>query len=268
MKDFSPSLYDIGVASLVNGPHQSEHLNWLLTHQNDDGSWGAPYELSGYDNYISTYAAAVAMRNADHPLAESAFELLRSRELWDVQKNPETLTFGGLVDVLDKYCRYCGWEVVEHHPFIQSIVSHEQVKWDRMIQWPRFYDPSVSIAGYCGERIFGDDRIDLGCFMNAYQVKNGSISNAPGASIFVYLEAQRRGCLPDASLTNLSRYIDSLEPRSTSVLDYVPHFVSAWALLFYSEFGTAHDLPQPDVDALHASLYDLQGQLQLISPVR
>jgi hypothetical protein len=106
MKDFSPSLYDIAVASLVNGPHQPAHLNWLFTHQNHDGSWGAPYEVSGYDNYISTYAAAVALRNADHPLAESAFKLLSSRELWDVEKNPETLTFGGLIDVLDKYCRY------------------------------------------------------------------------------------------------------------------------------------------------------------------
>src|SRR5258707_11028510 len=114
MKDLSPSLYEIAVVSLVHGPHQPEHLNWLLTHQNPDGSWGAASELSGYDNYLCTYAATIALRNAGHPLAESAFALLSSRELWDVQKNPETLTFGGLLDVLDNYCHYRGWEALEH----------------------------------------------------------------------------------------------------------------------------------------------------------
>src|SRR5579871_2902904 len=204
MKDLSPSLYDIAVASLVPGPQQPALIAWLDNHQNHDGSWGASPELSGYDNYICTYAAAVALRNVNHPKAEDAFQSLLDRDLWNVEKIPETLTFGGLIDVLDRYCQYRSWEPVVHHPYIQSIISHEQVKWDRMVHWPRFFDPTISISGYCAERVFGDERIDLDRFISAFQVRNGSIANSPAASALTLLEVERRGGTPPA---NLRQYI-------------------------------------------------------------
>ncbi len=264
MKDLSPSLYDIAVASLVPGPQQPEHIDWLVRHQNADGSWGAPVHLSGYDNYICTYAAAVALRNVGHVLAERVFELLLNRELWDVRNIPETLTFGGLVDALDRFGRYRAWEPIPHHPFIQTIVHHEQVKWDRMVQWADFYDPALSIAGYCAERIFGDDRIDVERFITTFQVRNGSIANSPSASAMTILDLERRGSTPPATLR---QYVHSLQPRTTSYLDYVPHFATAWAIMFLNEIGFVADIPRTDVEALHTALYDSKGRPQLLCTV-
>ncbi|KJY35149.1 hypothetical protein VR46_31990 [Streptomyces sp. NRRL S-444] len=56
-----------------------------------------------------------------------------------------------------------------------------------------FLDPDWSIAGFCGERVYGDADIDADAFLEAFQVPNGSVSSAPGASAFFLLHTQRPG---------------------------------------------------------------------------
>ncbi|MFI5783375.1 hypothetical protein [Nocardia sp. NPDC051570] len=62
--DLSASVYDIAAVSLVPGPQQDSCVQWLVHHRATDAAWGPPVTVNWYDAYLSTYSAAVAMRNA------------------------------------------------------------------------------------------------------------------------------------------------------------------------------------------------------------
>jgi len=156
MDDLSASVYDIAVASLVEGPQQVACVQWLLEHEQPGATWGAPPGLSWYDTYISTYAASVALQYAG--LTEKAHNTLQALgHIIEGSKGniPETLTFGGLIGTLDRFREAEGWQPICHRNSVLKVVSEEEIKWGQMLVWDRFYDPTVSIAGYCGERVFG-----------------------------------------------------------------------------------------------------------------
>lgn len=237
--DLSHSPYDIAMVALVPGPHQNYCLRWLLEHRQMDGTWGVSPRLCWYDTYVCTYAAAVALAHSGYDaLAAHAFGSLPGI----VQRGagtqpPETLTFGGIVETLDRVCRIHDLPAIQHPPVVQRIIYEEQQKWKYMLAWDRFYDPAYSIAGYCGERLYGDDRIDLHRFLASFQTENGSIANSPAASALVLMECNRRQA--GGASDRLRAYVTEQNPYEHSVgyLDWVPHFVTAWSVMFMSELG-------------------------------
>ncbi|OXM43165.1 hypothetical protein CFP75_39895 [Amycolatopsis alba DSM 44262] len=105
-----------------------------------------------------------------------------------------------------------------------------------MRSWPEFYNPWLSIAGYCAERVYRDEEVDLDRFLDQFQAPNGSIANSPAASAFFLLETERRGqaIVPERG-ARLRQYIHSRTPESIGYLDHVPHFVTAWSVMFENE---------------------------------
>lgn len=244
-EDLSSSVYEVAAVSLAGSPHQDRCIDWLLQHRNDDGTWGASATLCWHDRYVCTYAAATALKNVGigGGLVESALQRLPEIAAQASRLTKETLTFGGLIDALDRFSRAKGEDVVAHAPVVESIVAEERSKWQRMAEWEGFYNPSLSIAGYCGERIYADDRISVERFITAFQVANGSISNVPGASALVLLEAERRSAASTAAIGELRAYVHALDPYQKVIpcFDYCPHFVTAWALMFLSELGVPYE---------------------------
>lgn len=271
--DLSHSVYDIAAVSLVPGPQRDFCLDWLIKHRNADETWGAPPQLSWYDNYICTYATAVAMRNAGNDkLADRALDKLPGIMVNGSPHMPETLTFGGLLGALDRFARAQGWAAYEHHPFIQRIIFEEDYKWKKMLAWDGFYDPMLSVAGYTGEKVYFDDRVDLSQYLDGFQSVNGSISNAPGASALTLLEIDRRNAdISPNQVGHLRQYLSLLDPntRSVGTLDFTSHFVTAWAIMYLSEWGDASEglhIIQHQINEMHAHLHDGHG-LRLLSPV-
>lgn len=271
--DLSHSPYDIAMVALVPGPHRSDCLRWLLEHRQADHTWGVSPRLCWYDTYVCTYAAAVALAGAGYAdLAAQAFASLPGI----VQRGtgtqpPETLTFGGIVETLDRVCAMHGLPAIEHDPQVQRIVFEERQKWQYMIAWDRFYDPAYSIAGYCGERIYGDERIDLQRFLASFQTENGSIANSPAASALVLLECHRRQAVCDYD--RLHAYVTSQNPYMHSVgyLDWVPHFVTAWSVMYMSELGSGYLKNaglglKSRMNAMYGDLY-ATGNFSLLCPV-
>lgn len=263
--DLSPSVYDIAAVSLVSGPQQPLCLDWLLTHTTGPDTWGAPAHRCWFDAYISTYAAAVALRNAGmHQSADRACGSLAGMVPAGPPPGPETLTFGGLVDVLDRISTARGWPAPAHPALVRSITERERAKWEHMRIWPDFYDPSLSIAGYCAERVYGDPAVDTARFLEAFQAPNGSIANSPGASAVFLLEYERRGRpLNGCRLAQLQEYLHSRVPENTAYLDQVPHFVTAWTVMFHHELDTPQDPPCAPraLDELSRDLHHPSGLL-------
>ncbi|MFE0042667.1 hypothetical protein [Streptomyces albireticuli] len=243
--DLSPSLYDIAVVSLVPGPQQAPCVDWLLTHTTTAHTWGAPVRRCWFDAYVSTYAAAVALRNAGmRQRADRACGSLPGMVPAGPSPAPETLTFGGLVDALDRISAARGWPLPEHPYLVRTVITRERAKWQRMRAWPDFYNPSLSIAGYCAERVYADPAVDAARFLKAFQAPNGSVANSPAASAVFLLESERRGRRLDATrLARLRQYLCSRLPATTGYLDHVPHFVTAWTVMFHHELGTPEHPP-------------------------
>lgn len=263
--DLSPSVYDIAAVSLVPGPQQALCVDWLLTHTTTPHTWGAPPHRSWFDAYISTYAAAVALRNAGrHQIADRAYGSLPGMVPATPSPGPETLTFGGLVDVLDRISTARDWTAPAHPAPVRAVIDREGAKWERMRTWPEFYNPSLSIAGYCAERVYGDPAVDLARFLEVFQASNGSIANSPGASAVFLLESERRDRpLDSRRLAQLREYLHSRVPSDTAYLDQVPHFVTAWTVMFHHELGTPQDPPCTPraLDELSRDLHHPSGLL-------
>jgi hypothetical protein len=240
-EDISTCPYSVAMVSLVKSPIQEKCIRWLLENRNSDGTWGVKASVSWYDAYISTYAAMVAFENCG--LANMAREipvLLIKIRMYEKRDLLETMTFGGLISTLDCYRANNNMILVNHGEIINSIIDEENGKWDRLSRWEYFLNSDMSVAGHTGERIYNDTSIDIDKFIGAFQVENCSISNTPGASAMVYLEAIRRNCdLEKRELQSLKEYLFSLDPyiRSVGYLDFFPHFVTAWALMFIEELG-------------------------------
>ncbi|HVO43495.1 MAG TPA: hypothetical protein VMT34_12770 [Aggregatilineales bacterium] len=273
--DLSQSCYDIGVVALAQGAQNQGCVQWLIEHHNADGTWGAPPQLSWYDTYVCTYAAGVALhRGGCDQLAARALDQLPRIAAFGSERIPETLTFGGLVGALDRFCATHGWPVPSHTLKVRTIVAEEQIKWDRMLEWKGFYDPRLSIAGYSAEKVYLDERIDLPRFLKAFQSVNGSISNSAAASAMFLLEAERRGLEPDSRMRRLNDYVKALDPykRAVGYLDFASHFVTAWAIMYLSELGQPSETVEAlhviahQIDDMYASLYDSDG-LTLLCPV-
>ncbi|WP_171162112.1 hypothetical protein [Streptomyces sp. I05A-00742] len=265
LDELSPSVYDVAAVSLAEGPQQPACVQWLTEHRTTPTSWGVPPEVNWYDCYLSTYAAALALYNAGRrSLAEPALSALAALVPPDPTGVLETLTFGGLVDALDRLCVQRGWPVPRHPGPVAAVVGRERAKWRRMRTWDRFLDPDRSIAGYCAERVYGDETIDAGAFLEAFQAPNGSVSNAPGASAFFFLEAQRRGKgVPPERIDRLRHYLHTC-PVPVGYLDWVPHFTTAWSIMFEDAAGSA---PAPDPAALDALCVDLAHPSGLLCTV-
>ncbi|MFF4012720.1 hypothetical protein [Streptomyces sp. NPDC001717] len=263
--ELSPSVYDVAAVALVDGPQQPACLQWLTEHRTTPTTWGAPPHVNWYDAYLSTYAAALALHNAGRrSLAEPALAALASLVPQAPAGVLETLTFGGLVDALDRFCADRGWPVPRHPEPVRAVIERERAKWRRMRAWDRFLDPDLSIAGYCAERVYGDEEIDIGAFLEAFQAPNGSISNAPGASALFLLEAQRRD--KNAASERIERLRDYLNtsPVPVGYLDWVPHFTTAWTVMFEDAAGST---PTPDAAALDALCEDLHHPSGLLCTV-
>ena len=137
--DLSPSSYDIAAISLVPGPRQARCVDWLLKHARTEHTWGAPADRCWFDAYLSTYAAAIAIRNAGMgQLADRACRSLSEMVLASPLSAPETLTFGGLVDVLDRISATRGWPLPAYPHVVHSIIDGSS-KLTGMLVW----------AGYC-----------------------------------------------------------------------------------------------------------------------
>lgn len=241
--DYSHSSYDIAIISLIDGPQHEPCIQWLLEHQNADGTWGDAFNISWYDQYICTYAAALALQNIQMlEQAKSAFSML-STIAKDIAKKQtdyaiETLTFGGLVDVMDHFCLSKGWPKPQHEANVQKIIEEENQKWDRILKWDQFYNGDISIVGHCGERVYGDSRVDLNRFLTAFQDENGSISTSPAATAFFLFELMRRKHdIPEQSLNRLREYIYAKNPYINPVgcLDSGLYFTIAWGLMILAE---------------------------------
>ncbi|WP_086821694.1 hypothetical protein [Allokutzneria sp. NRRL B-24872] len=265
----SPSVYDIAAVSLVPGPQQASCVEWLLRNRATTTTWGAPSAVNWYDAYLSTYAAAVAMREATWPeLADRALGALSSLVPAKSSRVMETLTFGGLVEALDQYGGHRGWPVPAHPPAVRVIVDREAAKWRRMRTWDRFLDPDWSIAGYCAERVFGDTDVDLGAFLAAFQTSNGSIANAPGASALFFLELQRRNEPVAAErVERLRGYLHTRSAPEIGYLDWVPHFTTSWTVMFEHELGGVPDVPPAAADLFRADLNHPSGLMGSVGTV-
>ncbi|MFD8148942.1 hypothetical protein [Streptomyces sp. NPDC059708] len=264
--ELSPSAYDIAAVSLVDGPQQPTCLQWLIDNRTTPTTWGAPPEVNWYDAYLSTYAAALALHNTGHrSLSEPALTGLAALVPADPTTVLETLTFGGLVDALDRLCAHRGWPLPEHPKPVSAVMDRERAKWDRMRAWDGFLDPTRSIAGYCAERVFGDDHIDTTPFLEAFQVPNGSLSNAPAASALFLLELERRGKNATSEhVESLRRYVHTC-PVPVGYLDWVPHFTTAWTVMFEHAAGTTPTPAPAALDALSADLNHPSGLLCTVS---
>ncbi|MFI5783374.1 hypothetical protein [Nocardia sp. NPDC051570] len=172
----------------------------------------------------------------------------------------ETLTFGGLVEALDRYSGHRGWPIPPHPAAVRTVVDREAAKWTRMRAWDRFLDPEWSIAGYCAERVFGDTDIDVGEFLAAFQTANGSIANAPGASALFLLEVERRGePVATERVERLRGYLHTRRAAQIGYLDWVPHFTTSWTAMFEHELGGVPEVPAPVADLFRADLNHPSG---------
>ncbi|MFF4331145.1 hypothetical protein ACFYZT_32150 [Streptomyces sp. NPDC001591] len=267
-QDLSPSCYDIAVVALVGGPQQRECVEWLRSHRHASGLWGAPETLCWNDTYISTYAASVALRASGHQdEADAAHTALKTIDT--SLPVSETMTFGGFVDFLDRLSRDRSWPVPEHPQTVHRLIVEERAKWNRMKAWPEFYNPELSIAGFCAERAYGDDDIDLARLVDTFQTDNGAISHSPGASAGVLLEHERRGTRTRTGtgtgtgtgtdkLAGLLRYVRTRRPETLGYLDHLPHFVTAWSAMFAAEVGP---IPPGLAHATAAMLAEYDGGL-------
>lgn len=269
-EDLSHSIYDVAVVSLAGSPRQGRCIEWLLEHRNEDGTWGASATLCWHDRYVCTYAAATALQNVGMGggLAESALQRLPEIAAQASRLTKETLTFGGLIDALDRYRAMKRWRLAAHAPAVERVVAEERHKWQRMMEWEGFYTPSRSIAGYCGERIYADERVSTKRFIEAFQVENGSIANSPAASALVLLEAARRSSTATPAIDALRAYVHGLDPYQGVIgyLDRVPHFVTAWSLMFLSELGMPYGRLALSTRRLRVE--EMHGQLQVDGAIR
>ncbi|MER5418044.1 hypothetical protein [Streptomyces virginiae] len=258
-------MYDVAAVALVEGPQQAACLRWLTEHRTTPTTWGAPSHVNWYDAYLSTYAAALALHNAGRrSLAGPALTGLAALVPPEPAEVLETLTFGGLVDALDRLCAHRGWPRPVHPEPVRAVVDRERDKWRRMRAWDRFLDPHRSIAGYCAERVYGDEDIDIDAFLEAFQAPNGSISNAPAASALFLLEAQRRDdAVAPERIERLRHYLHTC-PVPVGYLDWVPHFTTAWTVMFEDAAGI---LPTPEPAALDALCADLNHPSGLLCTV-
>ncbi|MFD9369244.1 hypothetical protein ACFWA6_16310 [Streptomyces sp. NPDC060020] len=262
----SPSTYDVAAVSLVDGPQRPACLQWLIENRTTPTTWGAPPEVNWYDAYLSTYAAALALYDAGHrSLAEPALTGLAALVPAAPAAVLETLTFGGLVDALDRLCAHRGWPLPEHPEPVRAVMDRERAKWGRMRAWDGFLDPARSIAGYCAERVYGDEQIDTASFLEAFQVPNGSISNAPAASALFLLEVERRGTnAASEDVERLRRYLHTCRVP-LGYLDWVPHFTTAWTVMFEHAAGTNPTPAPAALDALSVDLNHPSGLLCTVS---
>ena len=243
-EDLSASVYDVAAVSLAGSPHQARCIEWLLEHRNGDGTWGANATLCWHDRYVCTYAAATALQNVEMGggIVESALQRLPEIAPEASGLTKETISFGGLIDALDRFSRMRGGGIVAHAPAVEHIIVEERHKWQRMMEWDGFYTPSRSIAGFCGERIYADERISLNPYLKAFQVDNGSIAHSPAASALVLHEAERRSAAASTAISKLRAYVHALDPYQGVIphFDFALHFVTAWALMFLSELSVPY----------------------------
>lgn len=246
--DLSNSVFDIAIVALVNGTQQKNCIQWLKNNIHADGSLGCPKALSWYDNYICTYAASIAFRNAG--LIQEYENCIKILPKIAEQKKPgdiesETLTFGGFIGALDRFAAERGLPVFSHNEAVAMIVQKEADKWTQLVQWKEFYNPKLSIAGYCGECAYHDNRVDFERFISAFQMGNGSIARSPASSAMVLLELEERPISLTNAFEKLKNYVYSCDPneRKVGYLDNVTYFTTAWALLDLSELDIPYTNP-------------------------
>ncbi|MFF2194411.1 hypothetical protein [Streptomyces sp. NPDC058157] len=269
VRELSPSVYDIAVTALVDGPQQQACVQWLSEHRTTPTTWGADPQVNWYDAYLSTYSAALALHHAgDTEVADRSLADLPRLVPADPRRTLETLTFGALIGALDTYHALHIGPPAPHPPPVREVIEREAGKWRRMKVWDGFLDPAVSIAGYCAERVLGDDDIDLEAFLDAFQAPNGSVANAPGASALLLLEAERRGTPPTPALRSLRDYVHARQAPDIAYLDWVPYFTSLWSSLFTNETGPSTTLPSHALDALIHDLADPSGLMGSLGSIR
>ncbi|MEP7288984.1 MAG: hypothetical protein ABI947_24790 [Chloroflexota bacterium] len=246
----TPSLYDTAAVALYPGPAREACIKWLIEHRNKDGSWGDA--VSWQDRYACTYATALALLEAGYStLAEDALNQLPV--IAGTDNMMETLAFGGLIGSLDRYSANRFGAQTQHSAPVAYCITDEARKWKALKQWHAFWDPRLSTAGFIGECVYDDPSIDLRKFMNIFgATANGSITNSPGASAFTLLACRQRGEEEPATLRS---YVESLNPyhKPISVLDQIPHFVTAWVLMYLPENSALPD--SPPVDALRQTIF-------------
>ncbi|ARZ72524.1 hypothetical protein SMD11_6948 [Streptomyces albireticuli] len=264
--DLSISWYDVAMVALVDGPQRAACLDWLAGQRRQNGAWGAEGTVSWHDTYVATYAAAVAFHAAGHvTIAEEAVNALSG--IRTDTPGCETLTFGGLVDTLDRIATFAGRQTPHHPDQVTRLIHEERAKWEKMCAWEFRYDPELSIAGYCAERLFGSDHLDLVRVVESFQTGNGSISNSPGASAGVLLEARRRGTrIAPLRLRRLTDYIATRRPETIGYLDHVPHFGTAWTVMFAAEAGLIDAVMAARTRSMLKELADSYGLLCPVGP--
>ncbi|MGW8778874.1 hypothetical protein ACWGNM_12430 [Streptomyces sp. NPDC055796] len=101
--------------------------------------------------------------------------------------------------------------------------------------------------------------------MLSLQAPNGSISNAPAASAFFLLEVERRGKNATSEhVERLRRYLHTCRVP-LGYLDRVPHFATAWTVMFEHVAGTTPTPAPAALDALRADLNNPSGLLCTVS---
>jgi halimadienyl-diphosphate synthase len=237
----SSSTYDIAACALYDGPSRTACLQWLIQHQNPDGSWGET--LSWQDRYLSTYSAAIAMLAAgQQAVARHALSSLPT--IPDPRRDNWTMNFGGLIAAIDAYAAKCLHFSAEHPPAVREAIGYDWSKWEKIVRHKEFYNPITSIVGHFAEWSYILPQIDLKRLLERFQVSNGSISNSPGSSAFC-LMACDQARLTSPQVDRLRRYVESIDPcqHEIGMLDQAPHFVTVW-LLLYLDHSAGMPIPE------------------------
>jgi halimadienyl-diphosphate synthase len=223
-----PSPYDTAWTARVrqsgnSHPRWPNTVDWLLTNQHADGSWGGKIHYY-HDRIICTVAAAIALRqNADHYDVESAIaraEAFVWRNLHLLPRDPfEMVGFELLIPTLLADARELDLNVPNHTCGYGKIQTAKL----RLIPPQMLYSPRIStihsleFLGKTGDR-------DKMCLSLG---GNGSLGNSPATT--AYYLALNGGCEDEKALRYLeetlarSGYFIYLYPFRTFELTWVLH---------------------------------------------
>lgn len=226
----NPSPYDIAWMARVqieNEPCWPDLLDWLLSHQYSDGSWGS--EIVYYhDRIICTITAVSTLQQYAHtPEIKSAIKCAE-RYLWNhlhlLHRDPSDLVgFELLFPTLLLDAKESGLDVPNHTCGYGEIQAEKL----RMLPPDLLYSPNVSIV-HSLEFLGGGG--NLRRLHKAINPLNGSLGNSPATTAYFVLLAQKNGF--NADLTKMMAYLETAYQHGDHSLVVYPFqtFETTWVL--------------------------------------
>lgn len=206
-------------------------LNWLATHQLQDGSWGMEKPFDYHDRVINTLAAMVALtkygrRAQDHAQIERGLIALekvtnKSFEQHVVDAGRATAAFEMLVPVLIEEAEKLGLITRQKETIIGQLSGYRQKKLELLNGNKVTRYLSAAYAAEMGGFDNGMDLLDI----TQLQESNGSVGHSPSATAYYILNFK-----PDdaAALSYLHKYATP----SGAAFDLAPFeiFEACWVL--------------------------------------